>query len=106
MIMMQVRAFAGWPGTTAWFELSGGSDDGTKTEPIKVLRTRIAQHDDGGSIEERPRIVIERQSMFVRCGRNSGDGSLEILQVQPLGKRAMDVASFLNGLNGRTLRLA
>ena len=103
---MQVRAFAGWPGTTAWFELSDGSEDGTKTEPLKILRTRIAEGGSGDSLEERPRIVIDRQSMFVECGRNSGDGSLEILQVQPLGKRAMDVASFLNGLNGRTLRLA
>ncbi len=60
--------------------------------PIKVLRTRVAegyQGKPGEVLEAHPK----KGTLVVACGQ----GALEILQIQPPGKKAMDGASFIRG---------
>ena len=108
----KVRAFAGWPGTFASFQLVAGvaadaassssSSDGEDIE-IKIVRTRLAEASvwSGGSEEEEGGVAVMRDAIYVRCG----DGSvLQVLELQVPGKRAMAARDFVNGLKGRTLR--
>ena len=48
-------------------------------------------------------VVVDAKAgrLFVACG---GGGVLELLEVQPPGKRRMDARSFANGLRGEPLR--
>lgn len=99
---MQVRAFAGWPGTTA--KLLVRSPDGSEQEQtIKVLRTQLSQEPDHPG---QPQLVAEREGLRIACGQDSSAGVVHVLEVQPPNKRPMPVSDFLNGLNGRTLHLA
>lgn len=63
--------------------------DGTESV-IKIMKSKLSDRHKtapAGSIE------IEKQRMFVSCG----DGWLEILEVQPAGKRVMETSSWLLG---------
>ena len=112
----KVRAFAGWPGTFASFQLVAGaaaaagseaasssSSDGSGAEDIeiKIVRTRLAEASAWGGGEEEGGVAVLRDAIYVRCG----DGSvLQVLELQVPGKRAMAARDFVNGLKGRTLR--
>lgn len=72
----QVRAF--WP--FAWFESAGTR--------IRVLRAAVAP----GLQSSPPGTVVDHQ-LTIACGTSA----LQLLEVQPAGKRAMDAASFLRG---------
>ncbi len=65
--------------------------------PIKILRTRVAE---GGSGQ--PGEVLEahpkKGTLVVACE----EGALEILQIQPPGKKVMDAASFVRGYQPKT----
>ncbi|GAB4819162.1 hypothetical protein N2152v2_006208 [Parachlorella kessleri] len=122
----QVRAFAGWPGTTATFTVrtlegegarssagngsrdSSGSGSGTgELLELKIVRTRVASQSalrggGGGSSSggNSQQVVAGKDGMFIRCG----DGSvLEVLEVQVPGKKVATAKDFANGLNGRVL---
>lgn len=96
IIHNKVRAFAGWPGTTAAFKIGGDNVD-----TLKILETRVrdCEHAPGGGGAH---VAIKRQSMLVHCKEG---GCLEILRLQPAGRKPMAVAAFLNGLKGRAVHL-
>ena len=99
---MQVRAFAGWPGTTA--NLSLASPDGhVKEEAIKIVRTQLVQDPTPHDVS-RPNLIIDQKRIVVKCVAGSNE-CLEVLEVQPVGKKVMPVLAFINGLNGRTVQL-
>ena len=75
-LVRRVNAFSPYPG--AWFELDG--------ERVRVLSAE-AKDGDGA-----PGTVLDER-LTVACG----DGALRLLGVQPAGKTAMAVESFLRG---------
>jgi methionyl-tRNA formyltransferase len=105
----KVRAFAGWPGTSAAFTLVDGASGRAEAVEYKVLRTRVAGEaaassggggGGGGDAAAAGEVVFEGGCMYVRCG---GGSVLEVLQVQPPGKKAMGPRDLKNGLGGRSL---
>lgn len=86
-IINQIRAFAPWPGTYGW------STKGT----IKILKATF--HADA-SVQGTPNdktpgeTFAQAGSIWVRCS----DGWIELLEIQPEGKRPMKVQEFLNGI--------
>ena len=76
----KVRGLNSWPSASA--ELCG--------KRIKIHRTKIAQ---GGG---KPGQVISLTPLIVACG----DGAVEIVELQPEGKKKMDAKAFINGLHG------
>lgn len=100
---MQIRAFAGWPGTTALLEVSGPGIE-NRDESVKIVRAKVAGEGDQDS-ESRPFISVKKQGLMIHCGQQASDGGLEVLEVQPVGKKAMPVASFVNGLSNKTIKL-
>jgi methionyl-tRNA formyltransferase len=85
----QVRAM--WPWPRAWTTIDG--------MPIQIHRAELCA-DQG--IGQEPGVVIPaRQRLIVSCG----DGALELLVVEPAGRRAMSGAAYLNGRREPLLRL-
>lgn len=78
----QVRGLCSWPCATA--ELNG--------RRLKIHRTILSQ----GSGQ--PGQVLSLQPFIVACG----EGAIEILELQPEGKKRMSAQSYLNGLHGIT----
>lgn len=105
----QVRAFAGWPGAFATFTVSrsAGSEGSSSLEQlqVKVLESRHvpAQVAAGLLQQAAPGQVVfleQGKRMLVPCG----DGAaLEVLQLQPPTKKAMQPKAFYNGLSGKQL---
>lgn len=62
---------------------------------LKVLKTRLGP--SHGSVGD---IAVTKDAIVVTCGDAQ---ALEIIQVQPPGKKAMEVKSYANGLRGKTL---
>lgn len=100
-LLLQVRAFAPWPGTSHTFQKV--SESGlTEALPLKILKTELCQPSDWpeGNIDER--VAVEKKAIYVKCG----DGNiLSLRQLQIPGKKPVDPVAFINGLNGRTLHL-
>lgn len=93
---LQVRAFAEWPGTVMQLRLV--SSDGKSTEElVKIVESAVAS-------DHVENVSIEGRRLLLPC-KGSPEQCLEVLQIQPQNKRAMDVASFINGLNGKTVEL-
>ncbi|KAM3575057.1 hypothetical protein VYU27_002973 [Nannochloropsis oceanica] len=104
----KVRGFAGWPGTWAWFELVEEEEGGKKSDEIvrlKIVTTRVVEQEGEGRKEAGGRGVElvggKTGCLRVVCGDES---VLDLLEVQPPGKKVMDSKSYANGLRGRTLR--
>ncbi len=76
----QVRGLSSWPGATA--VLCG--------KKLKIHRTRVVPGCG------QPGQVLSLSPLTVACG----EGALEILEVQPEGKKRMTAEAFLNGLHG------
>ena len=76
----QVRGLNSWPSAVA--ELSG--------KRIKIHRTVLAE----GSGE--PGQVLSLSPLIAACG----EGAVEIIELQPEGKKRMDAKAFINGLHG------
>lgn len=97
----RVRGFAGWPGTWSLFDLEG------EAEPLrlKVVTTRVVPASDAGKRPEASKAggVVELVGKALRL--SCADGSaLDLLEVQPPGKKVMEGKAFANGLRGRGLR--
>jgi len=60
--------------------------------PVKILRTRVVE-DASGQPGEILEAHPKKGTLVVACK----EGALEILQIQPPGKKAMDAASFVRG---------
>ncbi len=85
-ITAQIRAFDPWPGTF------GRSTRGT----LKILKARFHSNVSGApdtiAIGD---IFTQAGGLWVRCA----DGWIELLRVQPEGRRPMEIQEFLNGLH-------
>lgn len=89
ILVREVQAFAGFPKSR--MEIFG--------KDCIVTRARVVNLDGGGeggydSQKEKMGVFVREKRLFVRCF----DGSvLEILRLQPAGKREMEALAFLNG---------
>lgn len=84
-IKNQVRALQPWPRAyTAWQRAEG--------EPLRLIVHRVRTVAEAPSVE--PGLVVECDSDLVIA---TGDGLLRLEEVQPAGKRAMQVEDFLRG---------
>eukprot|EP00535_Pseudo-nitzschia_heimii_P004558 CAMPEP_0197177326 /NCGR_PEP_ID=MMETSP1423-20130617/2968_1 /TAXON_ID=476441 /ORGANISM="Pseudo-nitzschia heimii, Strain UNC1101" /LENGTH=404 /DNA_ID=CAMNT_0042626853 /DNA_START=125 /DNA_END=1339 /DNA_ORIENTATION=- len=94
----RLRGFSMWPGAFLYLEVGEGS------EPVKykIIETRLLE-------EERENEPTE----FIKRGPSKKDGLrlvcfdgsiLEINRLQPATKKPVDALSFINGLQGRTVR--
>ena len=95
----KVRAFAGWPGTWADFEIL---EKEQKVQlRIKIMATSVLRAESGMCLGvHRVRFNNELKCLTITCD----DGSvLSVHTVQPPGKQAMSALAFWNGLRGRTL---
>ena len=83
-IARQIRAFDPWPCATT--VLNG--------KTLKILSAKTAD-DMQTEADPVPGCVLSatKQGLFVK----TGDGALQVLRLQPEGKKAMDVSAFLNG---------
>ena len=75
------------PSPAAWSVLT---DDGKEVGSVKIFETAVIDKE----IDVKPgQIVIDKYRLMVGCG----DGLIEILSLQPQGKRRMPAADFLRG---------
>ena len=93
----QIRGLNPWPGAFATF----------RGENLKIWRSTLSQQSDEvaesevvsmeEAVEPGQIIQIVGNSLLVQ----TGEGILEILEVQPAGKRSMSARDFFNGRHGR-----
>ena len=81
-IERMTRAFQGWPGVYCAY----------KGTPMKIVRARVAEESHRGA----PGRVwqVGKNRLAVSCAENT---VLDILEIQPSGKKALPVAAFING---------
>ena len=81
-IYNRLRGFTPWPGAYATF----------RDQQLLVVRARLADHSSGALS---PGILrVDKRRLFAGCGDNT---VLELLEVQPAGKKRMQADAFLNG---------
>ena len=99
---LQVRAFAGWPGTAATFHLEATASEAAKSMALKITRTCVAPAAElEASLsagDARSEVHVVGDKLMIPC---MGGGCLEILELQPTGKKPMSAGAFINGLKGR-----
>lgn len=92
----RVRGFSMWPGTFVYLQIEG---DEAPTK-VKILETRVLPE----TVESSSVVALgpkKGDGLRLVCG----DGSvLEVLQLQPVTRKAMDAKSFVNGLRGKTVQ--
>jgi methionyl-tRNA formyltransferase len=98
----KVRAFDGWPGTKATFLVKDDTKGETKEIVAKILTTKVGNAIQPGDDAERV-VVIGKKQFSIPC-KKCGN-YLDVLEIQPPGKKAMDIASFVNGLKGASVSL-
>lgn len=104
----QVRAFAGWPGTFATFQVSSSTDSSPQQQQemqVKILEARLVRQEQASSLLQQ---AVPGQVVFLEQGKRMlvacVDGAaLEVLQLQPPTKKAMQPKAFYNGLGGKQL---
>ncbi len=80
-IHCRARGFEPWPGATTTF----------RGQPLGLGRMKLAPEQHGLAAGE---LLVNQQRLLVGCG---DDTVLELLEVQPPGKKRMPVGGFLNG---------
>jgi methionyl-tRNA formyltransferase len=78
----QIRALTPWPGTSVWIP-----------ERLKIRRAR-----------PRPEVKTRPGKLFEAGGGlflGASDGCLELIEVQPEGKKPLSASEFLNGFRGK-----
>jgi methionyl-tRNA formyltransferase len=91
----RLRGFSMWPG--AFMFLQVGDSEPAK---FKILETRVLDEKDELTDEIKPG-KMKRDGLRLVCA----DGSvLEINRLQPATRKPMDALSFVNGLQGKTVR--
>jgi len=94
-LLWQVRAFAEWPGAKAKFDIRS-ADGLMKSLDLKIITTRV-----GGEVVDSNDVVkLVGDALVVPCGDNV---TLEILELQPPGKKVMRAKDFCNGLRGQQI---
>ena len=97
----RLRGFSMWPG--AFLYLQVGDKDSSDVEPVKykILETRVLSETSEEVTDEVTPGPTKKDGLRLVCA----DGSvLEILRLQPATKKPVDALSFVNGLQGRTVR--
>jgi methionyl-tRNA formyltransferase len=81
----RVHALNPWPGVTVQF----------RGEPLKLLRTKVLDHKH----QQEPGTLVDSTAGVVACGGDGAGsfGSLQLIEVQPAGKRAMAWKDFAMG---------
>ena len=99
----RVRAFAGWPGTSAQFVINRGEPDEEKLK-VKIITTRVAREEGGAVLGvHQLKMNAKGDALVVTCD----DGSqLEVLELQLPSKKPMDARAFWNGVRGRKIERA
>ncbi|MFV1966081.1 MAG: methionyl-tRNA formyltransferase [Pirellulaceae bacterium] len=86
-IRNQVRGLKPWPGTfTHWLRRQG--------EPLRLILDQVAPVETDASAAN-PGTVVKSDGRQLHIA--TGGGYLSLEQVQPAGKRAMEIAEFLHG---------
>ena len=101
-VIDQIRAFQPWPGTyTTWQRQKG--------QPIRIIVHRAQRfevapdHAEGSQTESDEQANANLQPGQVCVSNKStlaimtADGPLELVEIQPAGKRKMEAAEFLRG---------
>lgn len=86
LVGCHVRGVQPWPKPSATLELANGTTLRLLILDVETRERAIAG--DVGTIE-----VSDQKQLFVK----TGDGAVEVLELQPDGKRAMSTAEFLRG---------
>ena len=95
----RIRGFSMWPGTYIYIQI--GDDDTKEPTKMKVVETRVLDEtaEPTNFIEIGPN--KKKDGLRLVCA----DGSvLEMLKVQPVTRNVMDAKSFVNGLQGQSVR--
>jgi methionyl-tRNA formyltransferase len=109
----KVKGFAGWPGTVATFYIQASDSNNSNINDaldLKIIKTKVVDasliaedtwsSDNDDDDAKYQAVAHGKQGLLVKCG----DGSvLQIIEVQPPGKKSMSAQSFSNGLKGRKL---
>ena len=85
-IQNQVRAFQPWPGTYTYLQSA-------TNDPLRLQIHQVEVIDQSASESPGTITRVEKDALYVACASDQ----LNLLQVQPAGKRAMAVADFLRG---------
>lgn len=89
-IINQIRAFQPWPGSfTSWQRSSG--------QPIRIIvhkTLRLSDDIEFDSSVSAGQVCLSTKSNLAIM---TGDGPLELVEIQPAGKRKMETAEFLRG---------
>ncbi len=82
----QIRAFQPWPGSFTWWLPAD-------RPPLRLIVHRAAVVDEPG--DQLPGVVtaVSESAITLACGQ----GQLQLLEIQPAGKRRMPVSEFLRG---------
>jgi methionyl-tRNA formyltransferase len=86
-IWNRLRGFQPWPG--AWAHFRGKTLNVTQAHPLPT----------GSDLLEPCVLKVECDHLYVGCGENS---TLELIDVQPEGRRRMAVRDFINGYKPKT----
>ena len=89
-IFNQVRAFQPWPGSFSQWQ-------GAQRKPLRVILHQVACVESSGGCPGEI-VVAEPGQLVVQTGQ----GGLEILSLQPAGKREMEAEAFLRGYQPQT----
>lgn len=102
----KVRAFADWPGTKAKFQVLNPSG-AIQNLDLKIITSKahagMGIEGSDGSLDQKHVVKQKNSSLIVYC---EGNSSLEILELQPPGKRVMSAKDFVNGLRGQQITVA
>lgn len=80
-IMGKMKAFSHWPQCYSYFN------------GLKVTFKKLKFHDNSQEAEPGTLCQFDKKGMMIQCG----DGTIEVLELQPEKKKAMDFKSFFNG---------
>ena len=94
----KVRAFAGWPGTKATIKIQAKDEIEAKEVVLKIVTTRVST--DGDANAAKGEVQVTKSALRVPC---AGGEWLELLEVQPPGKKVMPANAFINGIKGSKL---
>jgi len=89
----KIRAFDPWPGARAAFLIDG------KRVEIKIIRSRCSLNSMSLPVGV---VALGKDGLEICCG----DGNvLQILELQPSGKKRMSARDFQNGIHGKTVKI-
>jgi methionyl-tRNA formyltransferase len=79
-------------------KIKASGDDEAKEVVLKIITTRVSN--EGDEKAANGEVEVTKKVLRVPCG---GGGWLELLEVQPPGKKAMPTNAFINGIKGSTI---